>query len=149
MTVSKYNELVVADMQFSELSDSTRVSSQKISFITYNGMNMMMQTPTIITEAYGIPRKSEFYKDDKDRSFYKLPFCHERKQQEDVNYDQIQEFYSKLREIDVRCSSVEFRKQMFGDKFSTNIDIHRWSAKLLMMKRKRSRLRRTSHPTQS
>ena len=117
MTVSKYNELVVADMQFSELSDSTRVSSQKISFITYNGMNMMMQTPTIITEAYGVPRKSEFYKDDKDRSFYKLPFCHERKQQEDVNYDQVQEFYSKLREIDMRCSSVEFRKQMFGDKF--------------------------------
>ena len=84
------SKLDVADMQFSELSDSSRVSSQKISFITYKGMNMMMQTPTLITEAYGVPRKSAFYKEDKDRSFYTLPFCHERKQQEDVNYDHIQ-----------------------------------------------------------
>ena len=117
MTVSKYNDIVVANMQFTELSDSNRIASKKISFITYNGMNMMLQTPTLITEAYGIPRKGEFYKEDKTRNFYKLPFCHERKQQEDVRYDQVEAFYKTLREIDIRCSSVEFRKQMFGDKF--------------------------------
>jgi hypothetical protein len=117
MTVSKFSDIIVANMQFSDLAGSSRVSSQNISFITYNGLNLMMQTPTLITETYGIPRPSDFYKDDKSRSFYKLPFCHDRKQFEDIKYHQIEAFYHKLREIDALCSSVEFRKRMFGDKF--------------------------------
>ena len=117
MPVIKSSDLIVANMQFTQLSDSSRVSSQKISFIQYNNAGVMLQTPTLVTEAYGVPSHSEFYKDDKARSFYKLPFCHERKQREDVKYDQVEAFYEKLREIDIRCSSVEFRKQMFGDKF--------------------------------
>ena len=63
--------------------------------------NLVIKTPSIITECYGIPREGSFYLTDKSRSFYKLPFCHERvKYNDELSYNDIKDFYNKLKEID-------------------------------------------------
>lgn len=122
-TVIKYNNLDVSKIIFNNLEDNTRVKSQKIGYIRYKESDdadeiaLKIQSPEIDAEAYGIPREGPYYPDAKSRSFYKFPFCHERKKYEDnVNYDAIEQFYNKLIEIDEYCNTDEFRKIHFGDK---------------------------------
>ena len=48
------------------------------------------------------PAKVHFYLTDKSRTFYKLPFCHDRaKYSDEINYNDIKDFYNKLKEIDI------------------------------------------------
>ena len=43
--------------------------------------------------------------------------CHERKQHpEDVDYSEINEFYTKMKELDAYFASDEFKRTIFGDK---------------------------------
>ena len=98
------------------IKESTSTPSQRISWIcNSNGrVRIPTQTPEIITETYGAPRGGHYYDTDKSRSFYKLPFCHERKQfPEEVDYAMIEAFYNKLKEIDTLCGSDEFKVKMF------------------------------------
>ena len=71
---------------------------QRISRANYEEprSRLLAQSPEIIAETYGIPREGPFYTTEKPRAFYKLPFCHERKQfQEELDYDKIELFYRK------------------------------------------------------
>ena len=69
----------------------------------------------MITESYGIPQTSKYYPDAKSRSFYKLPFCHDRsKYGDELDYTKVEEFYDKLGEIDKLCNTDEFRTKLFG-----------------------------------
>ena len=78
---------------------------------------LIIQTPKIITETYGIPRDGGYYTTDKSRAFYKLPFCHERKQNiDEVDYNDVEEFYKKMKELDMYFASTEFKKKIFGNK---------------------------------
>lgn len=122
-TVIKYNNLDVSKIIFNKLEDNPRVKSQKVGYIRYKSsddsdeISLKIQSPEIDAEAYGIPREGPYYPDAKSRSFYKFPFCHERKKFEDtVNYDAIEQFYNKLIEIDEYCNTDEFRKIHFGEK---------------------------------
>jgi len=81
-------------------------------------MQLKVQSPEIDAEAYGIPREGPYYPDAKSRSFYKFPFCHDRRRY-DVDYDSIEQFYNKLIEIDEFCNTDEFRKQVFGEKMAS------------------------------
>lgn len=121
--VIKFNNLDVSSIIFNKLEDNPRVKSQKIGYIRYkesdetDEISLKIQSPEIDAEAYGIPREGPYYPDAKSRSFYKFPFCHERRKFEDiVNYDSIEQFYNKLVEIDEYCNTDEFRKIHFGDK---------------------------------
>ena len=122
-SVIKFNNLDVSRIIFNKLEDNPRVKSQKIGYIRYkesdnsDEITLKIQSPEIDAEVYGIPREGSYYPDAKSRSFYKFPFCHERREYKDtVNYDLIEQFYNKLVEIDEYCNTDEFRKIHFGDK---------------------------------
>ena len=88
----KISQLEVSNIRFGKLEDNLRTPSQKIAFISYERDRTPLNaiTPEFITETYGIPREGPFYQTVKSRAFYKLPFCHERKQYpEDIDYDSV------------------------------------------------------------
>ena len=119
--VIKAHELEVENILFGKLEDSSLITSQKLAFINYKEprTRLEVQTPEFITETYGIPREGPFYGTAKSRAFYKLPFCHERRQYaDDLDYRQIEKFYNKLREIDKYCDTEDFRVRMFGEKLA-------------------------------
>ena len=115
---TKYSEIDIQDIVFSPLQDNVYIPSQRISWINKaDNSKLLVKTPKFITETYGIPRDGVFYTTDKSRSFYKLPLCYERKQYEqDVDYSEIKEFYTTMKELDEYFSSDEYKKQIFGDK---------------------------------
>ena len=108
----KFTEINIQDIVFSPLQDNVYIPSQRISWINKaDNSKLIVKTPKFITETYGIPRDGVFYTTDKSRSFYKLPLCYERKQYEqDVDYSEIKEFYTKMKELDEYFSSDEFKK---------------------------------------
>jgi len=123
--VIKYNEFNIANLRFGKLEDNARVKSQKIAYIKYmldsaegqTEVQFKLQTPEIKTETYGIPREGPYYPDAKSRSFYKFPFCFDRKQfPTEVNYEAVEHLYNVFCEIDAYCGSEEFKKECFGDK---------------------------------
>ncbi len=78
---------------------------------------MLVQSPEFITEDYGIPSEGPFYTTDKPRAFYKMPLCHERHKHSDaLDYEQIEEFYKKLKELGQHFGSDEFKNKLFGEK---------------------------------
>ena len=114
----QYPEIGIRDIVFNPIQDNVYIPSHRISWINNaDNSKLIEQTPKFITEAYGIPRDGVFYTTDKSRSFYKLPLCYDRKQYEqDVDYSEIKEFYTKMNELDEYFSSGEFKKRIFGDK---------------------------------
>ena len=114
----KYSEVDTKDTVFSPLQDNVYIPSQRISWINKaDNSKLLVKTLKFITETYGIPRDGVFYTTDKSRSFYKLPLCYDRKHYEqDVDYSEIKEFYTKMKELDEYFSSDEFKKRIFGDK---------------------------------
>ena len=113
----KYTEINLDDIMFSQLQDNTYIPSQRISWISKSDKSkLIIQTPKVITETYGIPREGGYYTTDKSRAFYKLPLCHERKQNiDEVDYNDVEEFYKKMKELDMYFASTEFKKKIFGD----------------------------------
>ena len=110
----KIDKLDVSKINFSNEEDGM---CNPFGSIRYKNKPLMLRTPTIITEVYGIPRTGSFYKTDGSRAFYKMPLCHDRRQfSEEIAYDEIQLFHNKLKELDTICASESFRKEMFGDK---------------------------------
>ena len=117
----KYTEINTDDIVFTQLRDNIHIPSQRVAYINRaNESKLIIQTPEIITETYGIPQLGLFYNTDKLRAFYKLGFCHERKKYpEEVNYAAIEAFYNKLKELDAYFGSDDFKKKMFGSKFAS------------------------------
>ena len=113
--IIKHDKLNVSDIIFTELKDSDRISAQKISYIHYKKNNeefpLKIQSPEFCYEAGGIPREGQYYPDAKSRSYFKLAFCHDRRLNPNINYDQVEQFYNKLVDIDNMCDTDEFRKQ--------------------------------------
>ena len=128
MVIIKAHQLEVQHIQFGKLEDNSLIQAQKISQISYKEpkARLLVRTPEFITETYGIPREGPFYTTAKSRAFYKLPFCHERHLHEgDVDYQQIEVFYNKLREIDNHCETDAFKVQMFGEKLAKKYEYQR------------------------
>ena len=118
----KATEINIDRLSVGPLQDSSTVSSQKIAWIEYDGdkrNHLQVQTPTFITETYGVPRQGPYYPTDKTRAFYKLPFCHERAEFKDqLDYEQLEQFYNKMLELDKFFGSEERRLQLFGEKMA-------------------------------
>jgi hypothetical protein len=117
--IIKARDLEIQDIVFSKLEDSPYITSQRVAIISHKKPKnkLLVQTPVFISETYGIPREGPYYPTARSRSFYKLPFCHERRAfSDELDYEAIEVFYNKLKEIDMHCSSEGFRIQMFGDK---------------------------------
>jgi hypothetical protein len=92
----------VSRLCFTNLEETSRSKGQKIAYPRYKtgdgkDSSLVLQTPFIQITSYGIPKKSDFYKTESDRSFIKVPLDPEQSQE-------VKEMYEKLKEIDVHLT---------------------------------------------
>ena len=122
----KISLIEVSNIHFGRLEDNIRTPSQNIAYIVYPDDRTRLNaiTPEFRTETCGIPREGPYYQTDRSRAFFKLPFCHEfKKHKGEIDLEEIEACYNKLREIDDSLSSKEIRIQLFGEK---NADKHEY-----------------------
>ena len=77
------SQLEVSNIRFGRRYDNSRTPSHNIAFITYvdDTTRLNVITPEFITETYGISREGPYYKTDRSRAFFKLPFFLQRVQE--------------------------------------------------------------------
>ena len=107
----KYSQFVPSRIQFTDLEENSRSKGQKISYVRYNDekkgeQTLLLQSPHIELNTYGIPKKGDYYPDEKQRAFLKCPL--------DLDGDETKTFYEKLVELDKLLDSDEMRGQIFG-----------------------------------
>jgi hypothetical protein len=115
MTV-KYNDVEVGRISSTELQENERSKGQKIAYPRYDhptlghDQALMMQFPWIRLETYGVPRAGEYYKNDSDRAFVKVPL--------NDSVSEVSELVEKLKEIDAYFASEEFASKLLGKKWN-------------------------------
>jgi hypothetical protein len=112
---TNYCDLNVSRLNFTDLEDNQRSKGQKIAYIRYtdksnNEIPLFIQFPWVYLSSGGIPRLGEFYADDSQRGFVKVPL--------DQSIPEIKKFSEMLQEIDEKTGSDEFKEKMFGAKAS-------------------------------
>ena len=71
--VVKHSEYNVESFEFSNRSNPKKKTLHAILLPTYNGGRPLIQLPEITLDMYGVPSKCDFYKEDSQRLFLKLP----------------------------------------------------------------------------
>ena len=115
MTVN-YTDLDVARISSTELQENERSKGQRIAFPRYEhptlGPNqaLMMQFPFIKLETYGVPRAGEYYKNDSDRAFVKVPL--------NTSVPEVATLVEKVKELDAYFASEAFASTLVGKKWN-------------------------------
>jgi len=113
---TNYSDVDVTRLGFTDLEENTRSKGQKIAYPRYdhpsNGTDspLFIQFPWVNLNSYGIPRLGEYYSDDSQRAFVKIPL--------DQSIPEIKQFSELLQAIDEKIGSDEFKEKMFGAKAS-------------------------------
>ncbi len=113
---TNFSDVDVSRLNFTDLEENQRSKGQKIAYPRYDHPQtgadspLFIQFPWIALDSYGIPKLGEFYTDDTQRSFVKIPL--------DQSNSEIQQFSNMLKEIDAKLGSDEFKEKMFGAKAS-------------------------------
>ena len=113
---TNYSDVDVSRLGFTDLEENTRSKGQKIAYPRYdhqsNGSDspLFIQFPWVNLNSYGIPRIGEYYSDDSQRAFVKIPL--------DQSIPEIKQFSELLQAIDEKIGSDEFKEKMFGAKAS-------------------------------
>jgi len=107
----KYTKFDPKRINFTDLEENARSKGQKIAYVRYRDekkgdQTLLLQTPQIELNTYGIPRKGEYYNDDKQRSFIKVPL--------DTENSESGILYNKLSELDTLLESDEMKIKIFG-----------------------------------
>ena len=101
-------------LTFTDLEENERSKGQKIAYPRYDhpklgkDQPLFLQFPWITLSTYGVPRIGEYYPDDKSRSFVKVPI--------DPDDEEVMALVSKLKKLDERLGSDDFKKEAFGKK---------------------------------
>merc|ERR1711988_355027 len=98
-------------VNFTDPEENKRSKGQKIAYVRYGDKQPFLQTPEIQLETYGIPRAGEYYKEDSQRSFIKVPL------NEEFSTD-VKLFKQKLEQLDTIMDSDQLREKIFGSKKS-------------------------------
>ena len=113
---TNYSSVDVSRLGFTELEDNTRSKGQKIAYPRYDHPTqgadspLFIQCPWFNMKSYGIPRLGEYYSDDSQRSFVKIPL--------DQSIPEVKQFSELLQSIDEKLGSDKFKESMFGAKAS-------------------------------
>jgi hypothetical protein len=113
---TKFTDVDVARLNFTDFEENQRSKGQKISYPRYtlpeNGSEvpLFIQFPWVDMKSYGVPKIGEYYADDTQRSFVKLPL--------DQSVPDIKQLSDLLKQIDEKLGSDEFKEKMFGTKAS-------------------------------
>lgn len=111
-----YSDVDVARITSTDLEENERSKGQKIAYPRYEhptlGANqaLMVQFPWIRLETYGVPRAGEYYKNDSDRAFVKVPL--------NTSVSEVQSLVEKIKEIDAYFSSEDFASKLLGKKWN-------------------------------
>ena len=115
MTI-KFTDVQVAHIDFTELQDNQRSKGQKIAYPRYTNpkdgsdVPLFIQFPWIDLKSYGVPKLGEFYSEDAQRSFVKVPL--------DQSIPEIKQLSDLLIKMDEKIGSDECKSKMFGSKAS-------------------------------
>lgn len=115
MTIN-YTDVDVSRLSFTNIEENSRSKGQKVAYPRFDHPTtgpdspLFIQLPWIYLNQGGIPRIGEYFTDDSQRSFIKLPL--------DQSIPEIQEFSKLLQDLDKKMESAEFKKQMFDSKAS-------------------------------
>lgn len=113
---TNYSDVNVSQVNFTDLEENTRSKGQKISYIRYTNPDtgseipLFIQFPWIHLSSYGVPKLGEYYTDDSQRSFVKVPL--------DQSVPEVKQLSDMLRKLDDKLGSQEFKDKMFGTKAS-------------------------------
>ena len=112
-STTKYTDVIIKNLTFTEMKETEKSKGQKIAFPNYispSGESKMLyiQIPEIILEMYGVPRLGDFYKDDIQRSFIKLPL--------NQSIKEVQDFSNMIKNLDNQLSLESFKEKLFGSK---------------------------------
>lgn len=113
---TNYSDVDVTRLSFTDLEENTRSKGQKIAYPRYDHPSqgsdspLFIQFPWVNLNSYGIPRLGEYYSDDSQRSFVKIPL--------DQSIPEVKQFSELLQSIDEKMGSDEFKEKMFGAKSS-------------------------------
>jgi len=107
----KYSDIDPKKLSFTDLEENSRSKGQKIAYVRYSDpikgeSTLIMQTPWISLDTYGIPRAGEYYKDESSRSFMKVPL--------DTQDECIKVLHDKMKELDTILAESETKKGIFG-----------------------------------
>jgi hypothetical protein len=107
----KYSDVDPKKLSFTDLEENARSKGQKIAYVRYHDAikgdsTLIMQTPWITLDTYGIPRAGEYYKDEASRSFMKVPL--------DTQDSCIKVLHDKMKELDTILAESETKKDIFG-----------------------------------
>ena len=112
----KYTDVEAIRISSTELQENERSKGQKLAYPKYNhpkfGIDqpLIFQFPWVRLETYGVPRAGEYFKNDSDRTFVKLPLNN--------SILEIEELTKKCKEIDKYFSSEEFASKLLGKKWN-------------------------------
>jgi len=112
----KYTDVEVSRISSTELQENERSKGQKIAYPKYNhpkfGIDqpLIFQFPWVRLETYGVPRAGEYFKNDSDRTFVKMPLNN--------SIPEIEELIRICKEIDGHFSSEEFASKLLGKKWN-------------------------------
>ena len=109
MSVVKVSEFDVDKFDFEAFPEKyKRYNKQPILLPTLNGERCpIIQLPWVELQMYGIPSKSDFFKEDSQRYFIKLPL------DDTVKSEEIKNFFDS---IDAKFGCATMRKKLIGDK---------------------------------
>lgn len=109
---TKFDKFEAERLSFTPLEDNERSKGQKIAYPRYNhpelGENqpLCIQGPWMTLDNYGVPQLGEYYKEDKDRAFLKMPL--------DMANKEIVTMVEELSKLDKKYGSNEFKTESFG-----------------------------------
>ena len=109
-TIVKPCDYDIEKLTFNPLLSNKKKSAQTILLPSYDGARSpLIQLPPIDLDMYGIPSKCDFYKEDWQRMFLKLPLNQKKPEVKDLTVN----FLMKL---DVKISSINFKDLGIGGK---------------------------------
>ncbi len=107
-TTVDYTKFEVTKFEAPKPEENDRSMGQLVSYPSYNGGSLYLQLPWVKLFTYGIPRLGEYYKTDDDRSHLRVPL--------DLSVPEIVDFVNKIKAVDAKFSSEEYKEKLFGKK---------------------------------
>jgi len=113
MSVVKYSDYDAKGLEFeAPQSNKKRKQNQNMLLPIYNGVRSpLIQSPSIEIDMCGIPSKCDFYKEEYQRMFLKLPL-----NQTNLEVKTLTE--GLLKQLDDKFGSDEYKEKLFGKKAS-------------------------------
>lgn len=109
---TKYDKFDSERLSFTPLEENERSKGQKIGYPRYNhpslgeGQPLFLQSPWITLFNYGVPTLGEYYKEDKDRAFIKVPL--------DMENPEVKKMVQQFDKVDAVLGDDDFKKENFG-----------------------------------